>query len=83
VESTRLSWVLAPSVKMEEAERWLKHQHRVYCSGRSSVEGDPIKRAGAHSCLQTWSRHRGVVWRASPTGWENSSREESTIARGS
>jgi hypothetical protein len=26
---------------MEGAERWLKHQYRVYCSGRSPVEGDP------------------------------------------
>jgi hypothetical protein len=24
---------------MEEAERQLKHQHRVYCSGRNLVEG--------------------------------------------
>jgi hypothetical protein len=32
---------------MEEAERWLKHQYRVYCLGRSSVEGDPSKRARA------------------------------------
>jgi hypothetical protein len=24
---------------MEEAERQLKHQHRVYCSGRSPVRG--------------------------------------------
>jgi hypothetical protein len=29
---------------MEEAERRFKHQHRVYCSGRSPVEGDPRKR---------------------------------------
>jgi hypothetical protein len=37
---------------MEEAERWLKHQYRVYCSGRSPVEGDPSKRAGAHCHTQ-------------------------------
>jgi hypothetical protein len=30
---------------MEKAERQLKHQHRVYCSGRSPVEEDPRKRA--------------------------------------
>jgi hypothetical protein len=33
---------------MEEAERQLKYQHRVYCLGRSPVEGDPSKRARAH-----------------------------------
>jgi hypothetical protein len=53
-----------PQLEMKEVERWLKRQHRVYCSGRSPVEGDPSKRAGAHSCLQTWSRYRGVVWRS-------------------
>jgi hypothetical protein len=26
---------------MEEAVRWLKCQHKVYCVGRSSVEGTP------------------------------------------
>jgi hypothetical protein len=39
------------------------------------------KRAGAHSCLQTWSRYKGVVWRGNPTGWENFSTVESTITR--
>jgi hypothetical protein len=29
---------------MEEAERQLKHQHRVYCLGRSPVEGDPRRK---------------------------------------
>jgi hypothetical protein len=28
---------------MEEAERQLKHQHRVCCSGRSPVEGSPTR----------------------------------------
>jgi hypothetical protein len=28
---------------MEEAESLLKHQHRVYCSGRSPVEGGPAR----------------------------------------
>jgi hypothetical protein len=28
---------------MEEAESPLKHQHRVYCSGRSPVEGAPAR----------------------------------------
>jgi hypothetical protein len=28
---------------MEEAERWLKYQYRVYCLGRSPVEGDPAR----------------------------------------
>jgi hypothetical protein len=29
---------------MGEEERWLKHQHRAYCLGRSPVEGDPSTR---------------------------------------
>jgi hypothetical protein len=33
---------------MEVAERWLKHQYRVYGLGRRSVAGDLSKRAGAH-----------------------------------
>jgi hypothetical protein len=28
---------------MEEAERQLKHQYRVYCLGRSLVEGTPAR----------------------------------------
>jgi hypothetical protein len=28
---------------MDEAERQLKNQHRVYCSGRSAVEGTPAR----------------------------------------
>jgi hypothetical protein len=28
---------------MEEAERQLKHQYRVYCLGRSPVEGTPAR----------------------------------------
>jgi hypothetical protein len=32
---------------MEEAEGQLKHQHRVYCLGRSPVERDPSERARA------------------------------------
>jgi hypothetical protein len=46
---------------MEEAERWLKHQHRVYYLGRSPVEGDPSKRARAHCHTQAWARYRGLV----------------------
>jgi hypothetical protein len=46
---------------MEEAERWLKHQHRTYCLGRGPVEGDPRKRARAHCQTQTWARYRGLV----------------------
>jgi hypothetical protein len=46
---------------MEEAERRLKHRYRVYCSGRSPVEGDPSKRAGAHCHAQAWARYRGLV----------------------
>jgi hypothetical protein len=46
----------SPSVRnergMEEAERLLKHQHRVYCSDRSSVEGDLSKGARAHCLTQ-------------------------------
>jgi hypothetical protein len=38
----------------EEAERWLTHQHRVYSSRRSPVEGYPSKRPGTFSCLHTW-----------------------------
>jgi hypothetical protein len=33
---------------MEEVERWLKHQHRVYCLGNKPVEGDCSKRARTH-----------------------------------
>jgi hypothetical protein len=46
---------------MEEAERWLKHQYRVYCLGRSPGEGDPNKRARAHCHTQAWARYRGLV----------------------
>jgi hypothetical protein len=46
---------------MEEAERWLKHQYRVYCLGRIPVEGDPSKRARAHYHIQAWARYRGLV----------------------
>jgi hypothetical protein len=46
---------------MEEAERQLKHQHRVYCSCRSPVEGDPRKRARAHCHIQAWARYRALV----------------------
>jgi hypothetical protein len=46
---------------MEEAERQFKHQHSVYFSGRSPVEGDPSKRAGAHCHTQAWARYRGLV----------------------
>jgi hypothetical protein len=46
---------------MEEAERWLKHQHRVYYLGRSPVEGDPRKRARAYCHTQAWARYRGLV----------------------
>jgi hypothetical protein len=46
---------------MEEAERWLKHQYRVYCLGRSLVGRDPSKRARAHGHTQVWARYRGLV----------------------
>jgi hypothetical protein len=46
---------------MEEAESQLKHQHRVYCSGRSPVEGDPSKRARAHCHTQAWARYGVLV----------------------
>jgi hypothetical protein len=46
---------------MEEAERWLKDQHRVCCLSRSPVEGDPSKRARAHCHTQAWARYRGLV----------------------
>jgi hypothetical protein len=60
-----LSQVSAPNVRKERgteaAERWLRHQHRVYCSGTSPVEGDPSKRARAHCHTQTWARYRRLV----------------------
>jgi hypothetical protein len=46
---------------MEEAERQLKHQYRVYCSVRSPVEGNPSKRARAHCHTESWARYRGLV----------------------
>jgi hypothetical protein len=46
---------------MEEAEKWLKPQFRVYCLGRSLVEGDPSKRARTHCHTQVWARYRGLV----------------------
>jgi hypothetical protein len=46
---------------MEEAERQLKHQYRVYYIGRSPVEGDPSKRARAHCHIQAWARYRELV----------------------
>jgi hypothetical protein len=46
---------------MEEAKRQLTHQHRVYYSGRSPVEGDPSKRPRAHCHIQAWARYRGLV----------------------
>jgi hypothetical protein len=46
---------------MEEAERQLKYQYRVYCSGRSLVEGNPSRRARAHYHTQAWPRYRGLV----------------------
>jgi hypothetical protein len=46
---------------MEEAERWLKHQYRVYCLCRSPVEGDPNKRARAHCHTQAWARYKELV----------------------
>jgi hypothetical protein len=39
----------------------LKHQHRVYFSGKSLVEGDPSKRGRAHSHTQDWARYRAIV----------------------
>jgi hypothetical protein len=68
---------------MKKAERRLKDQHSVYCLGRIPVEGDPSKRAGAPSHLQTWSRYMGMVWKRNSAGWENSSGMESVITRGS
>jgi hypothetical protein len=46
---------------MEEAERQLKHQYRVYCLGRSGVERDPSKRARVHCHTQAWARYSGLV----------------------
>jgi hypothetical protein len=46
---------------MEEAERLLKYQFRVYCSGRIPVKGDPSKRARTHCHTQAWARYRGLV----------------------
>jgi hypothetical protein len=46
---------------MEEAERWLKYQLMIYCSGRSPVEGDPIKRVRADCHTQAWARYIGLV----------------------
>jgi hypothetical protein len=46
---------------MDKAQRQLKHWYRVYYLGRSSVEGDPSKRARAHCHIQAWARHRGLV----------------------
>jgi hypothetical protein len=46
---------------MEEAVRWLKHQYRAYCLGRSPLEGDPSKRDRAHCYIQAWARYRGLV----------------------
>jgi hypothetical protein len=46
---------------MEETERWLKHQHRVYCLGKSPVEGNPSKRARVHWHTQAWARYRGLL----------------------
>jgi hypothetical protein len=40
---------------MEEAEKQLKHQHRLYCSGRNPVEGDLSKTARAHCQTQAWA----------------------------
>jgi hypothetical protein len=45
---------------MEEAERWHKHQYRVYCLGRSPVEGEPNKTVRAHCHTQAWARYRGL-----------------------
>jgi hypothetical protein len=36
-------------LEREETERQLKQERRVCCSGRNFVEGDPNKRARAHS----------------------------------
>jgi hypothetical protein len=44
--------------EMKDAERQLKHQHKVYCSGRSPMKGDPSKRARAHCHTQAWARYR-------------------------
>jgi hypothetical protein len=46
---------------LEEAEKQLKHQHRVYCSGRTPVEGDPSKTTRAHCHTQAWARYRRLV----------------------
>jgi hypothetical protein len=54
---------------MEEAERWLKHQFRVYCLGRSPVKGDPSKRAIVHCQTQAWARYRGLVEKYQEGHW--------------
>jgi hypothetical protein len=46
---------------MEEAVTWLKHQHRVYSSGRSPVEGYLTKRTRVQYHTQAWARYRGLV----------------------
>jgi hypothetical protein len=46
---------------MEETEKWLKHQYRVYCLGRSPVEGDSSKKARDYCHMQAWARYRGLV----------------------
>jgi hypothetical protein len=35
--------------------------YKVYYLGKSSVEGDPSKRARAHCHIQAWARYRGLV----------------------
>jgi hypothetical protein len=46
---------------MEETEGQIKHQYRVYCSGRSPVEEDPSKTTKAHCHTQAWARYRGLM----------------------
>jgi hypothetical protein len=44
---------------------------------RSPAEGNPSKRAGAHS-IQIWSRYRGAIWSGN-LRWVGNSGVESTI----
>jgi hypothetical protein len=47
----------------------------------SPLEEVPSKTAGVHSCLQTWSRYRGGVWRENFARWDNFSGVKWMIAR--
>jgi hypothetical protein len=60
-----MGWILLISLlenmRHGRGRETLKHQYRVYCLGRSAVEGDPSKRAGAHCHTRAWARYRGLM----------------------